>query len=496
MHRALQLEEIRTALARFLDVGTTAACARCCREWYQSFARHVWHSVVLRHPVAWLPPLKSIEANKHRIYRLTVNRFDRIGSFFFTGCSNLTFFNLDDPTLRLRDMDKYWAPFVVHHQETLQHLVIRSAITQKFCVAMASCTKLKTLQLAGRLTHEENGALLWNACQTLHTLRVENCPLPTWDQNTVVSTSRLQRLIVDKAQWRCNALELLKQCPQLRYLSWRDSVSIMLPLQSMGQALLKDHQWPLLEELNLELITSKDQDLAMVIKGIHRLVSLRLVRSRFGARCVTAIRMHHSTLTTLNLAVCSQVTSPMIQTLLTTMTALESLITGRIHYLDIVNGAPWVSVRLQRLVIAIDMKKPPKVELEEQKKKRKPSHRDITAKSPFETHQCAVFQRLSTLERLRFLTLSSPTLKQDEGQTLDLRLYAGLGSLSTLKRLETFSFKSLHQCMTIRDIKWIYKHWPCLRTISGQFAIVLSNRYEITSFLKRRGITVRSCPPH
>jgi len=497
MHRALELEEIRITIARFLDVPSILACACCCREWHQSFARHIWYSLSLRSNTSQLPPRKLLEANKHYIHQLAIGGWNILQNFELTGCSSLTQLELFGPAYRQEIMDNWhpWTSLVTHHQSTLQHITVCTWIimAEQFCVALAGCSKLKTLRLSGRLIDQDNGVALWNACQTLQSLHLEYTGLPDWKPETPPNASQIQRLTVTKPQRSCNGLELLKQCPQLRSLTWSDSDAVMLPLQAMGQALLKNQQWPHLEELNLNLIGYKeqDQDLAMMLEGIHRLVTLHAASSGFGPKCVEAIRMHQSTVTTLDLAMCLQITSPMVQTLLTSMTALESLTVGRIHYLDIIDGGPWVSLQLRRLAIAIDMKKPPEVE-EEERKKRKQGVRHSEIKSVFEAQQRGVFQRLSTLERLCSLALLSPSSDGSMGndQTLDFRQRMGLDSLSTLKQLEEFAFKSFHQYMTMNDVRWILDHWPRIRKITGQLSMDPADYYEMKSFLNSRGISV------
>lgn len=355
-------------------------------------------------------------------------------------------------------------------------------MAERFCVAIAGCTRLQTLKLIGRLIDSQIGPALWTACLGIRTLHLEHTALPKWTPS-FVGTSRIQRLIVQEAQKSHNGLLLLQNCPQLRYIYWRDSEAVKFPLRSIGEALLTTQHWPHLEELDLNLLDSKDTDLAPVLSGISRLVTLHAEKSGFGLKCLEGIAKHHTTIKTLNLAMCSLVNSSMIQTILSSMTALEYLNTGRIHYLDIVNGSPWVSLRLQRLVIGINMETATRTTSQK-------NHGDTGAL--FASQQRMVFRRLSTLDRLVVLDLISPGSigSTGYGRTLDLRLDEGLDTLSTLKQLESFSFKSYHQQMKMSDIQWMITSWPRLRKLAGRFSSDPDRFYEFKHTLNNHGIRV------
>ncbi|KAF9960200.1 hypothetical protein BGZ65_012660 [Modicella reniformis] len=380
---------------------------------------------------------------------------------------------------RQEDMDGWngWTFLVNHHQTSLQHLTVDTWImmAKHFCIAVAGCSQLKTLKLTGRLIDPLIAPALWSACRAakmINTLHLEHTALPKWNQEFEEGTAtHIRRLIIVEPQKSCDGLDLLQHCPQLQYLHWRDSESVLFPLRKVAESLLRG-QWPHLEELDLTLYDSEDQDLAMMIEGITRLVTLHMEFSAFGPKSLQAMSKHFSTIRTLNVAVCMYVSSSMIQTILSSMPALESLKTDRIHYLDIVNGTPWVSLHLQQLIINVDM-----------------GTRQKDSDNNFAAHQRIVFERLSTLVRLRVLDLTrtSPT---KSARVLDLRLSAGLGALSTLRELESFSFKSHTQQMSMDDIRWIITSWPQLRKISGRFAADPDHYYEIKHLLNSHKILV------
>ncbi|KAG0236159.1 hypothetical protein BGX31_004045 [Mortierella sp. GBA43] len=438
----------------------------------------MWHSVVLSSG-APNPPLQALFANKSHIYRLTIRGCSNHHYLGLTGCYYLTCLNLVNHGFSYGGTDDWveWSSLVSHHQGTLQHLTVSSyvMIAENFCVAVAGCSRLRTLKLASRLVEPDNGPALWSACLGLHTLQIENTALLPWN-SSYVGTSRIERLSIVRPQKGCNGLELLQHCPELRYLYWHDTEPVRLPLLSMGKDMLTTQAWIHLEELNLTLINSKDHDLGMMLAGLTRLVTLHVEKSGFGPISLQAILdKHTSTIKTLNLAMCPNVTSPMIQSILSSMPALEYLATGKIDHLDIIRGSPWVCLQLRHLVMGINLL--------------------ITGDDEdfFACRQLKVFQQLSTLDRLVILNLIPslpPSSSMEDGHTLDLRLAAGLGRLSTLKKLESFSFKSNHQRMKLEDAQWMIDSWPRLRKIKGRFATDPDTFYMIKHLFNNHRVHV------
>ncbi|KAF8935566.1 hypothetical protein BGZ58_004934 [Dissophora ornata] len=467
MHHALELEEVRTAIGQFLSPSAIIACASCCKEWYESFIPLIWQSLILRNGAFPLPELGTLMKNKDRIKHLTISSCDAWEHMELKECRHLTRLTLTGFYHRTMHYDN-WRMLVENHQATLEHLTISPtasiiALSPEFGRAIALCKRLQTLTLQGPVVQAlQAAAAFWSACLTIDKLHVKYTTLPIWN-DTIVGTARLTHLVVEGPMRGGDGLDLLLHCPKLQSLYWRSSEHITFPLKGFGAAMVAG-SWPELEELDLMGYEFGDLDLAAALEGMNRLTRLRAQSTGFGPRSMEALGKNASKIKTLDLVDCVDVTSSMIQTILSSMPQLTELSVGRIRYMDIVNGSPWVALNLEKLHFNIDME--PVVTLES-----KEEHEPFP-NSPFDTHQRLVFERLATLTRLRVLNLipSSSYRNPYLYRTLQLQLDAGLGALSTLARLEFFGFKSNHQKMGPEEIQWIIKTWPRLRKFRGQFS--------------------------
>ncbi|KAG0308396.1 hypothetical protein BGZ98_008106 [Dissophora globulifera] len=378
---------------------------------------------------------------------------------------------------KLQDDWFYWQELVKNHQQTLEHLSVSTTamvtLSTEFCAAIASCEKLQSLTLRGRLVPPDETSSFWSACLLINKLHLIAVSLPPWN-DTLVGTSRLQELIVDKPQGRCNGLDLLKHCPRLRCLHWQDSESVAFPLTEFGVAAMTG-AWPALEEIEFIGHNSyEDKDLAALFEGMNKLVRLHAKHTGWlGSLSLKSLRKHASLIRTLDLENCLNVDSGMIQTILTSMPALELLKVGEIDCADIVSGLPWIAFNLEVLCFSINMQ----------------SNDEQADDVSFETRQRLVFERLSALTRLRTLYVVNPLLDTKK-RTLDLRLKSGLSALSTLTRLESLRFNMGDRSMDKEDINWMIESWPRLRWFRGKFTDDPDLFYTTKQWMNSRGIMV------
>ena len=111
---------------------------------------------------------------------------------------------------------------------------------------------------------------------------------------------------------------------------------------------------------------------------------------------------------------------------------------------DIVHGEPWVCLKLK--VLQLEFRFDP---------------------STIGHVQPLVLDQLSKLSRLEELQVFSWQQCQPEFEAFDLRLEHGIGKLSTLRLLRTFSFGIAKQEMREQEVDWILDHWKSLDRIKG-----------------------------
>ncbi|KAG0343313.1 hypothetical protein BG004_005411, partial [Podila humilis] len=86
--------------------------------------------------------------------------------------------------------------------------------------------------------------------------------------------------------------------------------------------------------------------------------------------------------------------------------------------------------------------------------------------------QSAIYCVLSKLTQLRVLSLGGDSTCSTwfRTGTLELSLDSGLSKLATLSRLREFNFSYMEHKLTMVEVEWMMKHWPCLRKVTGTIA--------------------------
>ncbi|KAF9992875.1 hypothetical protein BGZ65_011697, partial [Modicella reniformis] len=171
------------------------------------------------------------------------------------------------------------------------------------------------------------------------------------------------------------------------------------------------------------------------------------------------LQPHFPTLTELNLGNNKSMTSAMAQEILSSCSSLIKFRAPHIKATDIVEGHPWVCLRIRYLLAGI--------------------HFDP---STIEGLQPLVFDQLSKLTQLRVLDViqGSKIISQ---KTMELRLERGLRKLSSLRLLLSISFINTDQMMNEQEIDWMLEHWKNLRKIHG---VLNTNNPNINRALKHR----------
>ncbi|KAF9930584.1 hypothetical protein BGZ65_005260, partial [Modicella reniformis] len=224
--------------------------------------------------------------------------------------------------------------------------------------------------------------------------------------------------------------------------------------------------------LSLRTRRTTNEEAYQIIRGMKKIVRLSVGSSHdlFGPNnTMKLLRPHFPTLTELDLGNNNIMTSAIAQEILSSCSSLVQFRVSRIEAMDIVEGHPWVCLRIQYLSAGIHL-----------------------APSTIKILQPLIFDQLSKLTRLRVLGVGHAS-EINFQEAMDLRLKSGLGKLSSLRLLLCISFTYTKQLMAGQDIDWMLEHWKDLVRIHGEL-----NTYnpDINSALMHRlaRYGIRVCP--
>ncbi|GJJ67810.1 hypothetical protein EMPS_00156 [Entomortierella parvispora] len=366
--------------------------------------------------------------------------------------------------------------------------------------------------------------------------RVIPDPLPSYSPSSP-PPSRLRRLKISQCLEPATDWQLFQHCKNIRNIEWELlRGDWYFPLEQFG-TMLFEGAWPQLEQIEvlngaetyedeqwvrlmesplgprLKALTVKSSKIgSKTFQVLFAAGERNVQREREGVPSLTAGNISSSavvgplaprpslnnSLSHINLLPSSDVDSLTIQTILSQLPSLESLSVGRLSYMDIVEGEPWVCKNLKNLTINIDMtlqplqfslRRPPSATAEELKAK----------KLNFANQQRLVFERLSMLTRLNKFTLhqrtGGPKDVVADTRTLDLTLKAGLGLLETWKNMSSLTFMSKHQNMGWPEIRWMVETWPGMRRLTGKFSVDPKMHFELKRYMNKHYVHVFDPPP-
>ncbi|KAG0011809.1 hypothetical protein BGZ80_000414, partial [Entomortierella chlamydospora] len=165
-------------------------------------------------------------------------------------------------------------------------------------------------------------------------------------------------------------LRLLELCPNIKSFYWRHIMTGTSFRVDKWVKLVESGAWPRLTCLDVLGEEFKDEGLCRVIESLPLPLEKFMVRStEFGHRSFNALmsaERHYNHIQELELAGCLDVTSCMIQQIMTKMPALENFSAYRLYVTDILgtsttnrndtkNNQEWVCTNLRALRLCIDM---------------------------------------------------------------------------------------------------------------------------------------------
>jgi hypothetical protein len=281
----------------------------------------------------------------------------------------------------------------------------------------------------------------------------------------------------------------MKACPQLKHLTWNASSFSSTSLSLSASALLlefrqaiEQNHWPYLDSLDFcKLYISKPggKELTLLLQDFpNRLTALRLESCQFNIRSLRLLKdPKFDSLRILKLFSGCGVTSKMALDILTSCPRIEVFRSTHIYVGDVDPSQPWVCKRLRSLTVCF-------------------IHRESTpSRAELDLNVYAQLAKMTDLTRLDLgqysmgYTTSDPEFHlMDAINTLDLRLKAGLGHLSTLSKLRFFGFAFSFQVTGEAELLWMMEHWKELRTLVGQLGGIV---WSALRAMEARGVEYR-----
>ncbi|KAG0022779.1 hypothetical protein BGZ82_010904 [Podila clonocystis] len=430
--------------------------------------------------------------------------------------------------------------------------------TFDFWSAVAGCSnRLRTLRIkSDRQISTSALQMLWRkTCHHLETFDINgDCILDAGkprdvqeqDEEVVTKENSIQHLRLSNFQF-VHPQEMLEAwiipCRRLRSLVWNLDLS-HIPTEWEPESVpdhwpqiepieittewepesVPDH-WPQIESIEITTERSskiKDKQLAAILNRARRrraggdqggLVKLDVRGTGCGELSWQVLRTteapgtsisevqprpvlsHLQTLTELNVTHCMDVSSLMVQEVLSSCPTLKSIAANSIHVLDIAAGDPWVCLGLQSWSVFIDISfNSCGIEIISLKKDK------------LNDLQPLVYKRLAKLTELQSLNLDyKPPIPRQSNQssatqllTLDWQLKRGLGALSSLTKLREVHFLQRSRMgMTTSSAKWMIENWVLrgpikLNSIEGRLGRQTTEERAIGKMFREHGVHVPS----
>ncbi|KAG0203197.1 hypothetical protein BGX33_009253 [Mortierella sp. NVP41] len=505
-------EEIRPFIAKFLDNKALQACLLVCRSFHQSFEPFLWHKVVIR-----VPTSKYVIDRKLTLVDLAAlqSRTLDVHNYVLHGAVSSEHYRLAFPHLRrlqLTDDGKsgggypsseyYESPpnprtvqqgldqtQLVQLNPTVQTLVLTildaTPSTEFWNLIYSTWVHPRILHVQGHASlSEEATVAFWKACSRFEEvtfIALAAVPSPVLATLTFPRIRNLSIITVgvQPTHWldANDQLIFMKACPNLKHLTWEAHTEHSLPLSDFQQALDHNH-WPNLNSLDFRrLYRNLGEELATLLQSLPAMTALRFKLCQITDGGFQALRdRQFEAIRTIKIFDGCRFTSKMAQEVLTQCVHLEVFRSTHIYTEDVGPHAPWVCRNLRRLTICILQREADQTGLEQQQ----------------------VYAQLARMTELVHLDLGQYPMgfivsdrefhQMNALNTLDIRLKAGLGQLSSLTKLQFFGFENTFQITSMTEIDWMLDHWKALRTVHGRLDGLAGSEVKTAAYLNKRGI--------
>ncbi|KAF9146653.1 hypothetical protein BGX30_011845 [Mortierella sp. GBA39] len=257
----------------------------------------------------------------------------------------------------------------------------------------------------------------------------------------------LDAFCLDVEPWM--QIDWLEQCPNLTKLHWK-FIFYDFPATKFMTA-LKRNTWPCLEELSLDKLDERDDDLARTLVLLPPFCRFRLRSAKFDPATLSTLRERlFGTIRDLDMTGVVDLTSWMAVSVLQECVHLEEFKTVTINAEDIDNDSrPWACRGLKRLETIFIC-------------------RSIVSNE-------RALESLSRLTTLEYLDIGHEkqiasvvcNLVSEGAQSLTLVLEHGLSRLVPLTKLRVVGLMGTEQKMAEEDLRWMHESWPALEEVRG-----------------------------
>ncbi|KAG0220898.1 hypothetical protein B0O80DRAFT_463851 [Mortierella sp. GBAus27b] len=450
----LQLPEILSKIAAYIPRRSALACVRVCKSWHQAFNGRVWEEINLNgfvHPAVLQKYAHLVKVAK--LDEVVVQAED----FVFPNAHSLTFSVAR--CLIYEDL--------VAQNTNVTWLKIVAGISCRFGVTthrglwsriQCGLVHLKELEIENISIASADIDTFWNVCTRLESLAIKfdfDMPNPQFWSNELVRFPHIRKLKFNgySDEGAVSAVEIMLRCPALTLFEW---TLHDLEAHRLGWflRLLAAKTWPHLDTLLFPARPLDPESLGKILRAApqitglsfqpHETENIELSRSVLGL-----LRPHFDRLRYIDLKGSQAYTPticPIAQDILSSCPALETFISTQIDAVTILQGRPWVCLKLQVLILDIIF--------------------ESNSSLPDPDSQPRILDQLARLTQLRELSLCLYHRYEYDLSPSPLRLQDGLDKLSTLRSLERIQW-GIMQRIEEPEYRWILEHWTSLKSMEG-----------------------------
>ncbi|KAK3810182.1 MAG: hypothetical protein J3Q66DRAFT_352321 [Benniella sp.] len=460
----LEIPEIVLCVASHVPKRCLIACVQVSKVWYRVFVPFLWKDIELssRRPIT-----PETMCNYRQFVKALRIDCSLMRERFPPSLPNLVSLAINYP---LSEEDIF--ELVTRHP-SLTHLGLTRTIlplSTQLLDRLNGFSNLKSLELNVLRVSESNIDMFWQLCTRLESLEVDTLRLGTKDSPSSLEFPHLRKLRVGYSFGLDIPLMLgfMQKCPNLQSFQWNMDFEGNHSFTPQFAQLISEGSWQHLQSVSTGILND-DEDLSAIIGSMQRITALETQFPLFTPAIMDLLRPHFSHLQTLDLHGAIGLTSEMVQEVMCSCPSLTTFKGSIIEATDIVEGRPWVCLRLKGLDLSFRF-----------------SHSTINRKQPL------VLDQLSRLTRLEEMRVYSGRKEKKSQKALDLRLERGLGKLSTLRLLRVLDFDSAIQRMGEQEVDWMLKHWKSLDRIYGRLNTMEPGVHQaLTERLRVHGVEVK-----
>ncbi|KAG0007171.1 hypothetical protein BGZ80_004992 [Entomortierella chlamydospora] len=439
MIHPLGLPEIRARVAAYLDIRDAINCACVSKDWNSTFLEHVWSHIALEVP-SHLPTIEQIRAHSSHIRTISLRSVLPDDYYLLDNLHRLYSLQVahrhGGTELNLPFLGK----LIENHSSSLEQFQLSgrmSHVPHSIFNALGTCRHLKSITLHNLILTVDDLKVLLINCANIGRSGTEN----GYDNNGLPRSGHggLSSLVLDAVRiqrYNSDDVSTLPRLPNLEYLAITKSPGILvdgLTTYFTHCPNVKSFHWT--EAVRLEVANWVEQiesgkwsdltcldfvgqgfgdnELFRMIESLPLpLEKLRVESTFFGRdsfRSLMSLERHYTNLRELNLSGCWNVTSGMVQQIMTKMPLLESLFADYLCVTDVLdasdvdrngedNGQDWICKNIRTLRLCINL-----------------GGEFDTSSQEYDERQRHVYRRLSNLKLIEILEVGRNFLDRNRG---------------------------------------------------------------------------------